>query len=63
LPPLEGGVEAVGEAQGLEGFMVGQEVDEQLIRTQNMVKQISQFIEEDAATPAAILGGWIEAGD
>ena len=63
LPPLGGGPETVGEAQGLEGLMLGREVDEGMVRTQNMVQQIGQFVQDDAAAPAAILENWIEADD
>ncbi|MFH1419588.1 MAG: flagellar M-ring protein FliF C-terminal domain-containing protein [Planctomycetota bacterium] len=61
LESLGGGPVTVGEAQGMEGLLVGHEVDENMVRTQQIAKQISQMVEEDPAGSAAILENWIES--
>jgi len=65
-PPLEtldGGPVTIGEAQEIEGIMVGHEVDESMVRTQQIVNQISQLVKEDASTPASIIEAWIKTGE
>lgn len=65
-PPLEtldGGPVTVGEAQEIEGIMVGHEVDESMVRTQQIVHQISQLVKKDPTTPANIIEGWIKASE
>lgn len=61
LEPLGGGPVTVGEAQEIEGIMVGHEVDESMVRTQQIVGQIGQLVKEDATTPASIIDGWIQS--
>ncbi len=61
LESLGAGPVTVGEAQGMEGLLVGHEVDENMVRTQQIAKQISQMVEEDPASSAAILEHWIES--
>jgi len=56
-----GGVQAVvGEAQELEGMMLGHEVDETLVRTQQLVDEISTLIRDDPATAANIVEQWLQ---
>jgi flagellar biosynthesis/type III secretory pathway M-ring protein FliF/YscJ len=59
LPTLGGGPITVGEAEEVDGVMVGHEVDDQVVRTQQIVRQISQMVKEDAASAASILGTWL----
>jgi flagellar M-ring protein FliF len=63
LGTLDGGPVTVGEAQEIEGIMVGHEVDESMVRTQQIVNQIKQLVKEDPTTPASIIEGWIKTGD
>ncbi len=63
LETLEGGPVTVGEAQEIEGIMVGHEVDEHMVRTQQIVNQISQLVKEDPTTPASIVESWIKTSD
>ena len=59
LPTLGGGPITVGEAEEVDGVMVGHEVDDQVVRTQQIVRQISQMVKDDAASAASILGTWL----
>lgn len=59
LPTLGGGPEAIGEAEGITGAMIGHEVDEGLVRTQQIVDQIAQLVKEDPDSAAGILQTWL----
>ncbi len=59
LKTLGGGGATVGEAQELEGVMVAHEVNEEMVRTKQIVGQIGQMVMEDAATAAGIVQQWI----
>jgi len=59
LQRLGGGPATVGEAEEMESVMVGQEIDEATVRTQQMVKQIGQMIREDPATASTIIQHWM----
>ncbi|HOW17628.1 MAG TPA: flagellar M-ring protein FliF C-terminal domain-containing protein [Phycisphaerae bacterium] len=51
----------VGEAQVTEGLLVGREVDEDAVRAQQVVEQVSQLIEDDPDTAAALVKRWVES--
>lgn len=60
LQPLGGGPEPVGEAQELEGVLMGHEVDESMVRTHQIVKQISQVVREDPAAVSGLVEFWLK---
>jgi flagellar M-ring protein FliF len=60
LQTLGGGVEPVGEAQEMPGVLMGHEVDEETVRTQQIVKQVDQMINEDPAAVATIVAHWLK---
>ncbi len=60
LEPIAGGHYPVGEATEMEGVMVGHEVDESLVRTQQIVNQINQMIADDPTAPAGIIESWVK---
>lgn len=51
----------VGEAQVSEGLLVGREVDENAVRAQQVVEQVSQLIDDDPDTAAALVKRWVES--
>lgn len=59
LRSLESGPTAVGEARELQGVLTAHEVDENTVRTQQIVKQIGQMVKEDASTAAGIINQWV----
>lgn len=59
LRSLESGPVTVGEARELQGVLMGHEVDENTVRTQQIVKQIGQLVKEDASTAAGIINQWV----
>jgi hypothetical protein len=64
LPPLEvisNGPSTVGEVGEVDGIMVGHEVDEGLVRTQQIINQINQLVKDDPTAPASIIEGWIQS--
>ncbi len=60
LESLSGGTAAVGEVQEMDGVLVGQEVDENTVRIQQIVKQIGQMVEEDPAVATNIVEHWLK---
>jgi len=60
LSPLSSGVEPVGEAQEMEGVLVGHEVDEETVRTHQLVRQIGQMVKDDPATVATVVDHWLK---
>ena len=58
--PLGGGPITVGEAEEMHSAIVGQEVDEGLVRSQQIVDQISQLVKEDADSAAGIIQNWLK---
>lgn len=60
LETLVGGATVEGEVQEMGGVLIGHEVDESMIRTQQLVKQISQLVEEDPASAAGIVNHWLD---
>lgn len=58
LRSLGSGAGAVGEARELQGVLMGHEVDETTVRTQQIVKQIGQLVKEDPSTAAGIINQW-----
>jgi flagellar biosynthesis/type III secretory pathway M-ring protein FliF/YscJ len=59
LRRLGGGPATVGEVQEMESVMVGHEVDENMVRVQQIAKQIGQMIREDPASAAGIVRHWV----
>lgn len=63
LDSLGGGPITVGEAEGMHSAMVGHEVDESLVRTQQIMEQIADLVKEDPDSAANIVQNWLqEAG-
>ena len=60
LQTLGGGPEPVGEAQELEGVLMGHEVDESMVRTHQLVKQIGQAVREDPAAVTNLVEYWMK---
>jgi flagellar M-ring protein FliF len=63
LTPLEvisSGPTTVGEVGEVDGIMVGHEVDEGMVRTQQIINQINQLVKEDPTAPASIIENWIQ---
>lgn len=60
LSPLSNGVEPVGEAQEMEGVLVGHEVDEETVRTHQIVRQIGQMVKDDPVTVAGVVDHWLK---
>lgn len=60
LLSLGGGPVTVGEAEGIQSAMVGHEVDEGLVRTQQIVDQIGELVKEDPDSAATILQSWLQ---
>jgi len=56
---LGGGFSPVGQAEGMQGAMIGHEVDAGLVRTQQIVEQISDLVSEDVDSAAGILQTWL----
>lgn len=56
---LGGGPVTVGQAEGIQSAMIGHEVDAGLVRTQQIVQQISDLVSEDADSAAGILQTWL----
>ncbi len=63
LEMLAGGPTPVGQAAGMQSALVGHEVDEGLVKTQQIVEQIGQLVQEDAGSAAGILNGWLQEQD
>lgn len=59
LETLSGGSMAVGEVQEMQGVLVAQEVDENTVRTQQIVKQIGQLVKDDATAAAGVVQQWL----
>ncbi len=59
LQTLGGGPRTVGEAQEMDGVMVGHEVDERTVRVQQIAKQIGQMIKEDPVVAAGVVQHWL----
>jgi len=51
----------VGEAEVSEHLMVAKEVDENTLRTQKVIEQVSELIREDVESSATILQQWARA--
>jgi flagellar biosynthesis/type III secretory pathway M-ring protein FliF/YscJ len=61
LEVLTSGPATVGEATEIDGIMVGHEVDEGMVRTQQIINQINQLVKEDPTAPASIIENWIQS--
>lgn len=63
--PLQtlGGVMPVGEVEETQGVLVGHEVDEAMVRTQQIVRQIGQMVKDDATTAATIVQQWAQESE
>ncbi len=51
----------VGEAEVTEQLLIAKEVDEQTVRTQQVVEQVVELIRDDPKTSVGILKSWIDA--
>ncbi len=60
LEALGGAPVTVGEAQAMHSAMIGHEVDEGLVRTQQIVEQISELVKEDPTSAGSIVQGWLQ---
>ncbi|HVP10480.1 MAG TPA: flagellar M-ring protein FliF C-terminal domain-containing protein [Phycisphaerae bacterium] len=60
LDMISTGPETVGEVGEVDGIMVGHEVDEGMVRTQQIINQINQLVKEDPIAPASIIESWIQ---
>jgi len=49
---------AVGEAHEMTGVLEGREVDESIIRTQQIVKQIAELVKDDPRAAAGLVERW-----
>lgn len=49
---------AVGEAHEMTGVLEGREVDESIIRTQQIVKQIAEMVKDDPRAAAGLVERW-----
>lgn len=50
----------IGEAAVSEGLLVGKEVDEADVRSQQFVKQVTQMVEDDPETAATLIKRWVD---
>lgn len=57
--PIDTGPYTVGEAQELDGVLIGQEVDEGTVRTSQLVDQINDMVKEDPASATSIVDHWL----
>lgn len=62
LEPMEVAVPPVGEARQTEQLLVGKEVDERTLRTQQVVDQVSDMVRGDTDAAVSILRRWIDEG-
>ncbi|MCB9851822.1 MAG: hypothetical protein H6819_01900 [Phycisphaerales bacterium] len=60
LDSLGGGPITVGEAEGMHSAMVGHEVDESVVRTQQIMEQIADLVKEDPDSAANIVQNWLQ---
>lgn len=60
LEMLGSGPMPVGQAAGMQGALVGHEVDEGVVKTRQIVEQIGELVKEDADSAAGILNGWLQ---
>lgn len=60
LDSLGGGPITVGEAEGMHSAMVGHEVDEGIVRTQQIMEQIAELVKEDPNSAANIVQNWLQ---
>ncbi|HPF37268.1 MAG TPA: hypothetical protein P5081_01680 [Phycisphaerae bacterium] len=60
LESLGGGPITVGEAEGMHSAMVGHEVDESVVRTQQIMEQIADLVKEDPNSAANIVQNWLQ---
>ena len=49
-------------AEATEGYLVGQEVDEDTVRYQNLSQQVSKMVEEDPQGAAELIRQWMSEG-
>lgn len=55
-----GGATPVGEVEEMQGVLVGHEVDAEMVRTQQIIRQIGQMVKDDATTAAGIVQQWVQ---
>jgi flagellar biosynthesis/type III secretory pathway M-ring protein FliF/YscJ len=59
-PPMTISAEPVGRAEVTEQLLMAKEVDEQTVRTQQVIEQVQGMIKEDADGAVGILQRWID---
>lgn len=59
-PFLSTGAQAVGQASAAEGFLMGKEVGEEVLRAQELGAEVSKLVTEDPQGTADILRRWME---
>lgn len=59
LASLGGGPTAVGEAEELGAVLEGREIDQETVRTMQIVKQIGTLVKEDPGVAANLVERWI----
>ena len=50
----------MGDAQEGQGILVAQELDENSVRTGEMIDQLNDLVREDPASAAALVKRWME---
>lgn len=63
--PLQslGGAMPVGEVEEMQGVLVGHEVDAEMVRAQQIIRQIGQMVKDDATTAAGIVQQWVQESE
>ncbi|MCR9074506.1 MAG: hypothetical protein NXI07_00555 [bacterium] len=61
-PELESGDDLVGEAGEGEHVMTGIEVDDELVEIQQLRQQVSELVNKDPESAAALVERWAEQG-
>lgn len=62
-PSLKAGEDIVGEAEVSDSPLAGLEVDEDQLRTQKLLEQVSELIHENPELAGNMLGRWVAAED
>ncbi|MBN1489505.1 MAG: hypothetical protein JXA69_06255, partial [Phycisphaerae bacterium] len=51
----------IGEAQATGGLLVGHEVDEQSVRSQQLAEQVTELVEDNPTVAANLIKRWVES--
>jgi flagellar biosynthesis/type III secretory pathway M-ring protein FliF/YscJ len=57
--PLDGGVDIAGEVMEGGSIMMGQELDDEVLETSQMVEQVSGFVKDNPDTAAQLVRRWM----